>query len=409
MSRDTFRIAVRKFDAFEKAIVEQWKTFAAAEGCALRLEAVPMDLHPLHEATFGGTGLTDGSWDVAFTCTDWLAEADQRQQLVDLGPHLRRDPPAGYPDGWSPGLLRCQTFGDRVLGLPYHGGPECLMVRKDLFNDPAERAAYRARFGAELRVPKTWDEFHQVARFFTRPERKLWGTVFAAYPDGHNTVYDACLQVWTRGGEIFSPSGRLLLDTPQVREGLAFYRTLLNDAGAVHPDSRSYDSVKSGLAFARGEVAMMVNWFGFAAMGDADPASPVYRQVELTTLPGSTPASLSVYWLLGIAAGSPHADLAWRFLRHCAQPANDRLLTLTGAIGCRRSTWSDPEVLARWPYFAQMDALYAAAHELPRVAHFAKLAEVMDRLVLAAADTTEPIDALCSRFQAQADALAGDK
>lgn len=129
----------------------------------------------------------------------------------------------------------------------------------------------------------------------------------------------------------------MMLATPKAHEALDFYRELLKDAGAVHPDSRTFDSVRSGLAFAAGQVAMMVNWFGFASMSETITESKVKGRVAVASVPcGVGPrVSPNAYWILGIAAGSPHRDLAWKFLCHCTSPEMDRLLTLEGGIGCR--------------------------------------------------------------------------
>lgn len=397
MARDTFRIALRSFGPFESAIARQWASFCAATGCTLRLEAPAFDLHPLHETCLGREGLKRGDWDVAFVVTDWLAEAEATGALLDLAPRLQADPPEDYPGNWTESLLRYQRFGAQVLGLPYHDGPECLVYRQDLLA------------AAGVRVPETWAEFHATARRLSAPAEKRWGTVFAAYPDGHNTVYDFCLQLWTRGGELFDPAGRLQLDTAVARAALDYYRGLLGDAAAVHPECAQFDSVRSGLAFVRGEVAMMVNWFGFAALGETAADSRVRGQVAVAPLPagpGGASASLNVYWLLGIGAGSPHADTAYAFLRHCAGAAQDRLLTLEGAIGCRKSTWHDPEVNRRIPFYHRLEAIHAGARELPRRADWAKLSGVIDRLVTQALTTDVPSAVLCRQAQAEAAALA---
>jgi multiple sugar transport system substrate-binding protein len=167
--------------------------------------------------------------------------------------------------------------------------------------------------------------------------------------------------------------------------------------------------VQSGLAFARGEVAMMVNWFGFAALGETLPESRVKGRVAVAPLPsapGRASASLNVYWLLGIGAGSPHPDEAYGFLRHCASAEGDRLLTLGGGIGCRRSTWRDPEVLRVIPFYPALETLHAHARELPRLGRWSELAAVIDRLVTAAIDASEPTRALLDRAQREADAIA---
>src|SRR5689334_15877673 len=132
-----FRIAVRAFPPFEAAIRKQWDAFEATAKTGRRLDAVPLDLHPLHGALFGAEA---GQWDAAFVVTDWIAEASSANTLLDLKPFLAEDAPDGFPDGWTDSLLRFQDIGGRVLGLPYHDGPECLIYRTDLLRD----------------VPRTW-------------------------------------------------------------------------------------------------------------------------------------------------------------------------------------------------------------------------------------------------------------
>jgi multiple sugar transport system substrate-binding protein len=386
VARNTFRIALRRFGPFESAIQKHWDSFCAKSGCPLRLEAEAFDLPSLFQTTFEQSALREGAWDASMLVSDWLAEADASGSLLDLAPFLKNAPPEDYPEGWADSLLRSQQIDGRILGLPFHDGPECLVYRRDLFEE------------AGIAVPKTWDEFRSAARGLARPREKRWGTVFAAFPDGHNSVYDFCLQLWSRGGELFDRSGRLALDTPPAREALTFYRAMMNDPMATHPDSRSMDSVQSGFAFTRGEVAMMVNWFGYAAMGETLPESAVRGRVAVAPLPsapGHAGVSLNVFWLLGIGRGSPHAGVAYDFLRHCAGREQDKLLTLEGAIGCRRSTWRDAEVNRVIPFYHELEAIHANARELPRLANWSQVAGVIDRLVTQVIATSRPVDDLC--------------
>ncbi len=402
MSRDTFRIAIRKFGPFESAIQKQWDSFERIARTGLQIDAVAMDLHPLYDSLFESEGLARGEWDAAFVNTDWVATADQKHCLLDLAPMLRSDPPEGYPEAWPRSLLRLQDIDGRVLGLPYHDGPECLIYRTDLIDDPREKSAYQSRYGAPLRVPRTWDEFRQVARHFHRPEQGLHGTVYAAYPDGHNSVYDFCLQVWTRGGELVDADGNLAIDTPQAREALQFLREIINDRALVHPLCRELDSVKSGLAFAAGEAALMVNWFGFASMAQTIPESRVRDCVGIAEIPhseGMQAASLNIYWILCIGAGSPRREVAWRFLRHCASLEMDKLLTIEGAIGCRRSTWMDEDVNRAIPFYRSLDRLHFGAREMPRMPQWPAVAALIDQMVSQAINTDTPVDAITARTQ----------
>lgn len=398
MRQGRFRVAVRKFGPFESAIARQWEAFERVERTGLALEAVPMDLHPLFEETLAKP---DGSdWDVVFVNTDWMASASRCGALLDLAEMIREAPPEDYPGGWASSLLRLQIVNGQVLGLPYHDGPECLIYRKDIFEQAGEQP------------PETWDEFRRLAREFHRPAEQRYGAIFAAFPDGHNAVYDFCLQLWTRGGELTDSAGRFHLDSPQAAGALEFLRQTLNDSAAVHPSSRKMDSVCSGLAFAAGEASMMVNWFGFASMAETVSDSRVKGNVGIAPVPhepGFLGTSLNIYWTLSIPACAVHREAAWRFLRHCASPAMDKLLTLEGGIGCRRSTWADEEVNRVIPFYHKLESLHSNAREMPCLEQWPKVAQIIDRMVLAAINGEEAMKSIVRRGQAEMDqVLAGD-
>ena len=389
-----FRIAVRKYEPFERAVRAQWESFARETGSALELDLVAFDLHALEDALFESGGMANGDWDVAFVATDWIAAMHARGCAVDLGPMLEREPPADYPQGWAPSLLRLQRIGDAVLGVPYHDGPECLIYRRDLFEARNTRSRFYSRFHRPLEPPTTWEEFHTIARFFQSPGEGLYGTAFAAYPDGHNSVYDFLLQLWSRGGELFSGDGRPTFATAEAEAALAFYRAMLTDGGAVHPACLEMDSVAAGMRFAAGEIAMMVNWFGFATHAHTAADSAVRGLVEVSELPagtGGAPVSLNVYWILALAAGSAHRELAWGFLRHTQTRAMDKLTTTSGAIGCRSSTWSDPEIRAEIPFYGRLEVLHRQAREIPQRQDWPQIAGAIDRLITRAITTDTPI------------------
>jgi multiple sugar transport system substrate-binding protein len=64
------RIAVRKFEPFERAIERQFEDFVRASGGSVRVEIESLELNPLHERLFARRGLADGSLDLAFLPTD---------------------------------------------------------------------------------------------------------------------------------------------------------------------------------------------------------------------------------------------------------------------------------------------------------------------------------------------------
>jgi multiple sugar transport system substrate-binding protein len=403
-NQDSFRIAVRKFGPFESAMRKFWQRYAKEFNCELELEMVVMDLHELHQATVANNGLVNGDFDIAHINTDWIYEGYTSGAFETLNAYVEQQRPANFPEGWSESLLRLQKIDGNIVGLPFHDGPECLIYRKDLFESHEEQANYLAKFGAPLMVPKTWDDFCQIAAFFNRPEENLFGSIFACYPDGHNAVFDYCLQLWTRGGKLTDENGSINIDTPESLAALDFYRQLVRNEQLVHPGTAKFDSVAAGIAFSKGEAAMMINWFGFAAMCDVDPNSKVKGKVDVDLIPtatGQVSVSLNVYWLYTIGKGSKHKAIAYDFLRFVTNAANDKLLTLEGGIGCRMSSWNDPEINSIIPYHHKLAVLHAVAKMLPQKENWAKIATVIDSLVLAAVQTNEPSSILLTKAQSE--------
>jgi multiple sugar transport system substrate-binding protein len=408
MATDIIKIAVRKFGPFETALQKLWDSYCAETGCELKADMVSMDLDDLHDAILGKQGLKNGDWDIAHLVTDWLVEAVTDEAVEDLQPYINHNPPEGFPNGWSNSLLEMQQFGDVTAGLPFHDGPECLIYRKDLFNDSKEKQKYVEQFGKPLAIPQTWEDFKNIARFFYRPEGNLYGTVFAGLPDGHNTVFDFCLQLWTRGGELTDKNGQVHINTSAAAEGLTFYRDTLRDKTLVHPNTMQYESVQTGMAFARGEAAMMVNWFGFASMCEVIEESFVKGKVDIAPIPctkGNQSASLNVYWLYTIGSGSKHKRIAYDFLRFAINKRNDKLLTLEGGIGCRISTWKDDGINAIIPYYHKLEQLHQNARSLPQKANWAQIAKVIDSVVLQAINTGTPVEQLLKAGQQKINAI----
>lgn len=399
---EKLKIAVRKFGPFESTLQKLWDLFCLKNNITVEAEMIPLELHDLYEQTLTDNGLKNGDWDIAHLNTDWIFDAVHAQAVQDLTPFIAQNVPQNYPDGWHQSLLNLQQINNGTYGLPFHDGPECLIYRKDLFENQTEKENFKKQYGYELHPPKTWDEFTQIAEFFNRPEENLNGCVFANYPDGHNMVFDFCLQLWTRGGSLLNAEKQIDIDQPAAIEALDYYRTIVNNAKAVHPKSKDFGSVEAGMAFAKGEAAMAINWFGFASMCEVIDESTIKGKVDIAELPfdeNHTTASLNVYWLYTIGAGSKHQKLAYDFLRFAITPESDKLLTQEGGIGCRKSTWNDPEINKTIPFYHKLGMLHENALTLPQTPIWPKVAELIDQMVLTAINGTVPSSQLLKEAQ----------
>ena len=394
------RIAIRSFADFQAALAAQIAAYRESHP-DVEIEVVAFDLASLEDAVLGSHGLRAGRWDLAIFPTDWIGSAINTAAIENLTPWMQSNPLPDWPEGWPSSLREPLRHGDDFYCIPWHDGPECLIYRKDLFENPDEQKAFASQYRRELKPPITWEEFHETARFFTRPSQSLYGTLFAAYPDGHNTLYDLVLQVWSRGGELYGANGLPTLNHPTVVEALDYYRTIVNDSQACYPSAANIDSVQSGDIFLSGQIAMMVNWFGFAARCSSTD-SPLKDKLALAPIPGGRPgqtATLSNYWVIAVGTGSHAKQASYELLRHIASTASDQLTTLHGAVGVRLSTWNDAEVIKRVPIYAQLERLSAEARTLPFCEDLPKLAEIINHVTIEALTSNEPSEAILTRAQ----------
>ncbi len=393
----TLKLLGRRFESFQGALARQAKAWRLGGGSAV--EARFVEVEDLYRELTAGDAKASRR-DVVMVATDWFPTLIATGRLLCLDPYLHARPPADWPEDWAPSLrlLQCDA-GGRCYGAPYHDGPEMLMYRRDLFEDEDERRRYLEVHGRPLVPPATWTEFRDVARFFTRTGRQLYGTVLATFPDAHNIIYDFLLQLWSRGGEVLGADGFPSFHEPAGVQGLRFLRELLHEARVTPPDCSTVDSVEAGQRFAAGQVAMMVNWAGFAALAQSGPSSRVRGAVGWAPPPGLAAGggcSLNVYWCLAIPADAVHPDEAWEFIRWCGSANMDRVTTEAGAIGVRRSTWRDPS-FAGGHGFEVFDRLHAIARHLPRTPAWGPMSEVLNGQLDAALNRgADPQTALCS-------------
>lgn len=138
-----------------------------------------------------------------------------------------------------------------------------LAYRRDWFELPQNKADFKERFGRELTVPKTWEEFREVAQFFYRPADRRYG---CAFPTGR--AYDALTMgfqnlLWSFGGRWHAEGSNQVvgeLNTPGTVAAVEFFKTLIK-LGPNGGQNFGYDKVLE--AFLNDSTAMICNYFAF--------------------------------------------------------------------------------------------------------------------------------------------------
>jgi multiple sugar transport system substrate-binding protein len=364
----------REFDGFSRALSRQ----LAGSNADFALP----EILQLQERVLGAE---DPGADLLMVVTDWLPALIGTGRILPLDDFFGvQGPPEGWPDAWHPALRALQRGPDgRTYGVPYHAGPQMFLYRTDLYADPGQRARFAQQYGYPLAPPQDWTQFRDQARWFTRDGH--YGTILAGYPDEHNTVYDFLTQLWSRGGELTDDHGRLTLDTPQARAAARFLHDLWHTDRVVDPAAAQWDSVASGVHFAAGEAAMMVNWSGFAAMS-APADSPTHGLVGCAPVPrGAGPhgrrVALNSYWVLAVSASSSRPKQAYDLLRTLTTGPMDRITAQSGGVATRRDSWLDKGIRDSAPYYAQFEQAHNSTRALPRDRRWPRISVVLNEMV----------------------------
>ncbi len=180
--------------------------------------------------------------------TDWLPKVVDISSIQPQALHFLCEYPAG---------------SSRYFAAPGETDAVGFAYRKDWFEDPTEQAAFKAKYKRDLAVPGTWEEFKDIAEYFTQAGSKRYG---AALLTGRG--YDALAMgfqpfLWEFGGQWGDPASfrtQGLLNNAGAVEGLSLMKQLLKYAPN---DGPNMDYGKTLEAFTSGSTAMAMNYFAF--------------------------------------------------------------------------------------------------------------------------------------------------
>jgi len=159
-----------------------------------------------------------------------------------------------------PGLVSEAQVGGKYVGMPIFTNSEVLYYRTDLFNDAKNKADFEAQFGYPLAPPTTWEQYTDVAKFFTMDTNgdgqiDLYGT------DVKGAVETEWLATVSQAGEknmVLDPaSSEVTIDNADHLKALNFYTSLLPYAP---PGASQLDWAGAQNLFYQGKLAMMRFW-----------------------------------------------------------------------------------------------------------------------------------------------------
>jgi multiple sugar transport system substrate-binding protein len=358
----------------------------------------------LQDALTGG-----GAYDVVTFSPMWLQDfvaagavellnpyMDKYLNKADLADYL----PVYATDGYG-------RLGDKWYGFPDDGDTFILYYRTDLFNDEANKAAFKEKYGYDLAAPKTWKQYDDIGNFFTDKMA----------PD----VYGACVQrlegqayEWffgpfsAAGGQYFDPETMKAFINSDI--GVATLTDMAAQNKFMPPGVEKWGFMEVLSGWMDGKCAMAITWppigrwsAGYGATAKQlswVPASKVVGKVGYAPMPGGRP-TLAGGFSQGVSPYSKNKEAAYLFAQWMTSPEISLkrvMLPFTLRDPYRLSHFDSPDYRALWPEAgAYLDACKEAGitgQYDPGIPGARQYLEAVDNAVTAAYAGTDPKAAL---------------
>jgi len=311
-----------------------------------------------------------GIYDVIYVEIEWLGAYAGAGYIYPIEDMMREhqeltDPNLDLEDFIT--LKQCSYKG-KVYTLPYEFFGYVYYYRKDLFEKYAKE--FEKEYGRPLEVPKTMEEYEDIAKFFTGKEPELYGHL--AQAKTHNALvcdwenfhcmfgppeYEKCFIDWDR----MRADG--VVNSSWAVEALEYYIRLLKYAP---PGALTYTWDEAAAAMQMGMIAQGPLW-GDWVMSMYDPTvSKVVGKLGFAPMPGLSKNpnakrmnACASGW--GINADSKKKEAAWLFIQWAKRKEFEPLWVIQAGVICRKSSLEHPAVKIADKYYgnyftAQMEA-----------------------------------------------------
>lgn len=326
--------------------------YTAETGVTVTVETTPWsDFQTKAFAEFNAHG---DAYDMVVGDSQWLGAGSTGGHYVDLTDFFKAH---DLNNVMAPATIKYYAEypgnSGKYWAIPLEGDAAGWAYRKDWFEDPKEKEAFKAKYGYELAVPETYAQMRDIAEFFTRPDQNRYG--IAIYTDNS---YDAMAMGFE--GSIFSYGGDLgdystykvdgIINSPENVAGLEMYKELYK---FTPPNWGKTFFQEDNQAITEGLVAMSLNFFAFFP-ALANPATNPHADVTGYFANPAGPTGKRHAALGGqgisIVSYSQNKDEAMKFLEWFVKDETQKKWAELGGYTCSAAVLQSEEFQNATPY-----------------------------------------------------------
>lgn len=337
---DAYREAIPSFEAANPGVKVDLQ-LVAGSAVTTRLQAAfwaDLDVPDLVEAEISAAGsfFRGPLKDVGF---------------LDLTDRIRRD---GLWDGMVQARFAPYTSRGRIFGLPHDVHPVQIAYRRDIFE----------KEGIDVRQIRTWDDFVQVGRRLTIPNRRY----MIELSDTASSQLEMCL--FQRDGGIFNAQGECILDNEVAVETMRWYVPLVAGPEKIGNTLGSGQILTNAVEDGYLLCLLTPDWRSKVIEKDIPRMCGKMALMPLPAVkPGGRRTSTGGGTMLGITRRCKDPELAWKFAKHLyldkaelAERFRD-----TNIVPALRAAWDHPTYHEKRDYWSGQPLGDLYAHLAPQV------------------------------------------
>ncbi len=294
-----------------------------------------------------------------------------------------RDPEFKPDEQLYQGLWKEISWYDgEVYGFPFTALSMYMWYRSDLLSDEKEAQGFKAKYGYDLAPATDWQQYRDIAEWFTRPDQRLYGT--ALQGKRHEALWYEWLNfLYSFGGDMLeaktgSECGPVIVNSPQAVAATEYYKSLMEFSP---PDTLNYfwDDVMALMQ--QGKVAQLIMWNDATyAVAVDESASTVVGKMGFDIVPQGEGGKVAQVegWTYLIPASSKSKEAAYLFIQWMMDYEQQLNQHLNGGATARPDVYASADV-QELPYSKASMASNEVAKPKPTLPQSPQMTDILTR------------------------------
>ncbi|GAC1621394.1 MAG: ABC transporter substrate-binding protein [Ktedonobacteraceae bacterium] len=310
-------------------------------------------------------------WPAEFGANGWTVPLDDKW-------------PTSERDKYLPGPLQGCTYNGKLWAAPCFTDAGLMYYRTDIIKT----------------APTTWDELVTMAKSASPAKAKFGYLWQGAQYEG--LVCDFVEVLYGNGGSVLDANDpkKVTINSPQAVQALT---QMVGWVGTISPSAvTTYKEEDTRSAWQNGDAAFMRNWPYAFSLGNDPKTSKIAGKFDVHPML-SGGSSLTGHsnlggWQYGINAFSKNPDASWKFIQYMISPPAQKTLAVDLSLfATLKSIYTDPDVLAKSPFFGKMGPVLQGALPRPVSAFYPDISNAIQQRVHSALTKQSSVaDALSS-------------